>query len=171
MGLFSSNEKLPTLEDLLHHELKDLYSAETQLIEALPKMAKAASDESLRTAFTSHLEETHGQKERLSEIARVLDIDITGHTCEAMKGLVKEGEEIINSEANPAVRDAGLIGAGQRVEHYEMAGYGTAHALANELGYQEVSRLLEETLQQEKAADTKLNDIAINRVNHRAHQA
>lgn len=170
MGLFSSSEKLPTLEDLLHHELRDLYSAESQLIEALPKMAKAASDESLRTAFTEHLEETRAQRERLSEIAKVLDIEVTGHTCEAMKGLVKEGEEIIKSEADQAVKDAGLIGAAQRVEHYEMAGYGTARALAQELGYREAITLLETTLEEEKNADSKLNGIAINRVNQRANK-
>lgn len=158
------------MEDLLHHELSDLYSAESQLIEALPEMAKAANDSSLRAAFTEHLEETKGQRDRLQQIARTLNTDVTGHTCEAMKGLVKEGKEIINSEATPAVRDAGLIGAAQRVEHYEMAGYGTAHAIATELGHQEVARLLDQTLQQEKNADKKLNDIAKNRVNKRAEK-
>lgn len=170
MGLFSSKEKLPTMEDLLHHELSDLYSAESQLIEALPKMAEAANDASLRTAFTSHLEETKAQRERLRKAAGLLNAEVTGHTCEAMKGLVKEGQEIIKSEAEPSVKDAGLISAAQRVEHYEIAGYGTAHAIANELGHQEVARLLNETLQEEKNADKKLNDIAVSRVNKRAER-
>lgn len=170
MGLFSSTEKLPTMEDLLHHELADLYSAESQLIDALPKMAEAAHDSSLRTAFTQHLEETRAQRERLTEIARVLDIEITNHTCEAMKGLVKEGEEIINSKAEASVKDAGLIGAAQRVEHYEIAGYGTARTFADELGHQEVSVLLNETLQEEKNADQKLNDLALSRVNKKAER-
>lgn len=170
MGLFSSREKLPTMEDLLHHELADLYSAESQLIEALPKMAEAATDASLRSAFTEHLEETKRQRDRLRQIAQTMSIEIDNHTCEAMAGLVKEGQEIIKSEADPSVKDAGLIGAAQRVEHYEMAGYGTARAIAQELGHQSIADLLDETLQEEKNADKKLNDIAINRVNQKAKQ-
>ncbi len=170
MGLFSSKEKLPTMEDLLHHELADLYSAESQLVEALPKMAKAANDSTLRNAFTEHLEETKRQRDRLRQIAGMLNFEIDTTTCEAMKGLVKEGEEVINSEADPAVRDAALIGAAQRVEHYEMAGYGTAHTIANDLGHRDVANLLNETLQEEKNADKKLNEIALNRVNKKAER-
>lgn len=170
MGLFSSKEKLPTMEDLLYHELADLYSAESQLVEALPKMAEAATDASLRSAFTEHLEETKRQRERLRQIAQTLGIEIDNTTCEAMKGLVKEGEEIIKSDADPNVKDAGLIGAAQRVEHYEIAGYGTARQIAKELGHLSVHDLLDETLQEEKNADQKLNDIAINRVNKRAEK-
>nr|WKN39402.1 ferritin-like domain-containing protein [Tunicatimonas sp. TK19036] len=168
MGLFSSAEKLPTLEDLLHHEIADLHSAESQLIEALPKMAEAATDSTLKSAFTEHLQETKGQRERLVRIGQVLNFDVEGTTCKAMKGLVAEGQEIIKSKAEPLVKDAGLIGAAQRVEHYEMAGYGTAMGLAKELGHQDVYALLEETLNEEKNADQKLNQIAINRVNKKA---
>lgn len=170
MGLFSSKEKLPTMEDLLYHELADLYSAESQLVEALPKMAEAATDASLRSAFTEHLEETKRQRDRLRQIAQTLGIEIDNTTCEAMKGLVKEGEEIIKSDADPNVKDAGLIGAAQRVEHYEIAGYGTARQIAKELGHLSVHDLLDETLQEEKNADQKLNGIAINRVNKRAEK-
>ncbi|MEQ9438124.1 MAG: ferritin-like domain-containing protein [Cyclobacteriaceae bacterium] len=168
MGLFSSVEKLPTLEDLLHHEIADLYSAEDQLISALPKMAEAATDPTLKSAFTEHLQETKGQRERLLRISQILNFEVDNTTCKAMKGLVAEGEEIIKSKAEPLVKDAGLIGAAQRVEHYEMAGYGTAMGLAQELGHQDVNALLEETLNEEKNADKKLSQIAVSRVNKQA---
>lgn len=171
MGLFSSTEKIPTLEDLLRHEIDDLYSAEDQLVSALPKMAEAATDSGLKSAFTEHLQETKGQRDRLIQVGKMLSLEVGSTTCKAMKGLVAEGEEIIKSKADPSVKDAGLIGAAQRVEHYEMAGYGTAMGLAQELGHQDVYTLLEETLNEEKNADQKLNQLASGRINRQAHHS
>jgi ferritin-like metal-binding protein YciE len=152
--------KLKTLEDLFVHELKDLYSAETQLVKALPKMARAATNEDLRAGFDFHLEQTKGHVERLLQIAETCECKLTGHKCQAMEGLIKEGGELISDHAEDTVRDAGLIGAAQRVEHYEIAAYGTARALANCLGYDEAADLLEETLEEEKATDEKLTELA-----------
>ncbi len=163
--------KLNTIEDLFHHELKDLYSAENQLVKALPKMAKAASNEELKAGFEEHLEQTKGHVERLDEIARSLDIKLTGHKCKAMEGLVEEGAELISEDAEPSVRDAGLIGAAQRVEHYEMAGYGTAVALATQLGHKDAVKLLQQTLQEEKDTDAKLTELAESSVNPSAASA
>lgn len=158
-------EKLKSLEDLLQHEIKDLYSAEKQLIDALPKMAEAASNEKLKKAFKEHLEETKQQKERLEKAAKTLGFDPSGETCNAMKSLIKEGEEMIKMKADEDVKDAGLIASAQRVEHYEMAGYGAAQKFAQQLQQKEVFQLLEETLKEEKEADKKLNSIAVERVN------
>lgn len=152
--------KLKTLEDLFVHELKDLYSAETQLVKALPKMARAATNEDLRAGFDFHLDQTKGHVERLLQIAETCECKLTGHKCQAMEGLIKEGGELISDDAEDSVRDAGLIGAAQRVEHYEIAAYGTARALANCLGYDEAADLLEETLEEEKATDEKLTELA-----------
>ena len=163
--------KLNTIEDLFHHELKDLYSAENQLVKALPKMAKAASNEELKAGFEEHLEQTKGHVERLDEIARSLDIKLTGHKCKAMEGLVEEGAELISEDAEPSVRDAGLIGAAQRVEHYEMAGYGTAVALATQLGHKDAVKLLQQTLQEEKDTDAKLTELAESSINASAASA
>lgn len=149
-----------TLQHLLVHEIQDLYSAEKQLIEALPKMAKKASHPQLKAAFQSHLAETEQQARRLEQIAQMLDVDPDEVTCKAMKGLVKEGEEVISEGIDPAVTDAGLIGAAQKVEHYEMAGYGTARAHAQNLGLTEIARLLQQTLDEESAANDKLNGLA-----------
>ncbi len=157
--------KLKTLEDLFIHELKDLYSAETQLVKALPKMAKAATHDDLKAAFESHLEETKGQVERLNQIGEMCETKLTGHKCKAMEGLVAEGSDLIDEDAEDTVRDAGLIGAAQRVEHYEIAGYGTAHALAVQLGHTDAAELLAETLEEEKAADEKLTDLAESVIN------
>jgi ferritin-like metal-binding protein YciE len=162
--------KLNTLEDLLLHELKDLYSAETQLVKALPKMAKAASHQELKVAFEDHLEQTEGHVERLNEIGEMLGKKLTGHTCKAMKGLVEEGADLIADRAGPAVRDAGLIGAAQRVEHYEIAGYGTARCLAEQLGHPEVAELLEQTLEEEKQTDENLTELATSSINVDAGQ-
>jgi len=152
--------KLKTIEDLLHHELKDLFSAENQLVKALPKMAKAANNEELKEGIEEHLEQTKTHVERLEKIAEILDIKLSGMTCKAMKGLVEEGSEMIAEDAEMHVKDAGLIGAAQRVEHYEIAGYGTAKALALQLGHEDVADLLEETLNEEKETDAKLTEIA-----------
>jgi ferritin-like metal-binding protein YciE len=162
--------KLNTLADLLLHELKDLYSAETQLVKALPKMAKAASHQELKAAFEDHLQQTEGHVERLGEIAEMLGKKLTGHTCKAMKGLVEEGAELIADGADPSVRDAGLIGAAQRVEHYEIAGYGTARCLAEQLGHPEIAELLEQTLEEEKQTDENLSELATSSINADASQ-
>ncbi|EDY19052.1 protein of unknown function DUF892 [Chthoniobacter flavus Ellin428] len=160
--------KLKTIEDLFHHELKDLYSAENQLVKALPKMAKAASNEELKAGFEEHLEQTKGHVERLDQIAEMIGKKLGGHKCKAMEGLVEEGAELISEDAEDSVRDAGLIGAAQRVEHYEIAGYGTAIALANTLGQREAASLLGKTLQEEKETDAKLTKLAETQVNEAA---
>ncbi|MBV7405284.1 ferritin-like domain-containing protein [Enterobacter sp. ENT03] len=152
---------IKTLEDLFIHDLSDVYSAEKQITRALPKMARAATDEKLVAAFKQHLEETHGQIERLDQLVEATEgVRIKRMKCHALEGLVEEAQEIIDSvEAGP-VRDAGLIGAAQKVEHYEIATYGTLRALAVKLGYKEAARLLGETLEEEKATDEKLTIIA-----------
>ena len=156
----STSPKLESLRDLYILELRDLYNAENQLVKALPKMAKAASEPKLQKAFESHLEETKGHVERLEQILDALGEKPTGETCHAMKGLVEEGGEFIKAKGNESVIDAGLIGAAQRVEHYEIAGYGTARALAEHLGEDEAVDLLQQTLDEEAAADKKLTEIA-----------
>ena len=160
--------KLESVQDLFLEELRDLYDAENQLLKALPKMAEAASTPALKTAFNQHWEETKGHVGRLDRAFRELDAKPSGETCEAMKGLVKEGEQFIQAKGEPTVRDAGLIGAAQRVEHYEMAGYGTARTLAKRLGYQEIATTLQQTLEEEGEADKKLTAVAENEVNVRA---
>ena len=151
---------MDTLAELLEDELKDIYSAENQLLKALPRMAKKASSSALKDAFTSHLKETEGHVKRLEKIGQSLEIKLKGKTCQAMKGLVEEGKEILEEEGTGPIIDAALIGAGQRVEHYEMAAYGTVRAIANELGHSDVVQLLQETLEEEGAADKKLTKIA-----------
>lgn len=151
---------MDTLSDLLEDELKDLYSAENQLIKALPKMAKKAASPKLKAAFTAHLKETEGHVSRLTKISEKLDIKLTGKKCAAMEGLVEEGSEVISEKGEPAVIDAALIGAAQRVEHYEIAAYGTARAMAETLGHTEVASLLQQTLDEEGEADKKLTAIA-----------
>jgi len=157
--------KLTTLEDLLHHELKDLYSAENQLIKALPKMAQSATNPDLRSGFEKHLEQTREHVGRLETIAEKIGKKLGGHKCVAMEGLVEEGSELIHEEADDTVRDAGLIGAAQRVEHYEIAGYGTARTLAETLGHDEVAALLQRTLDEEKETDRLLTELAVSTVN------
>jgi ferritin-like metal-binding protein YciE len=159
-----------TIEDLFVEELKDLYSAEKQITKALPKMAKAASSEELRHAFESHLEETNGHVERLEQIFATLGKSGRGKTCDGMKGLLSEGAELIEEIDKGDVLDAGLISAAQRVEHYEMAGYGSVRAYAELLGNSEVADLLQETLGEEKAADQKLTKIS-KTVNNQAQRA
>lgn len=163
--------KLKTLQDLFIHELKDLYSAETQLVKALPKMAKAATHDDLKAGFEEHLEETKTHVERLSQIGEMCETKLTGHKCKAMEGLIAEGADLIDEDAEESVRDAGLIGAAQRVEHYEIAGYGTARALARQLGYEEAAELLGETLDEESATDEKLTELAESVINIEAAEA
>jgi ferritin-like metal-binding protein YciE len=148
------------LKELYVDELKDLYNAENQLLKALPKMAKAASSEELRQGFEEHLEQTRGHVERLEEIFKSLDENPKGKKCMGMEGLVKEGSEVMGEDFEGAVMDAALIGAAQRVEHYEIAAYGTVAEFAKILGEDEHVSLLEETLQEEKDTDEKLTSLA-----------
>ena len=152
--------KISTPRDLLVEELKDLYSAENQILKALPKMAKAATSEKLREAFETHLEETTTQVERLETIGEKLAESMKGKNCKAMEGLVEEGEEIMEEDATPAMLDLALIGAAQKVEHYEMAGYGTARTLAELSEEKEIAELLQETLDEEGKTDRILTEIA-----------
>ena len=152
--------KTSTLEDLYVDELRDLYSAENQLVKALPKMAKAASSEDLKAGFEEHLEQTEGHVERLEKIFEALDKSPKGKKCKAMEGLVEEGSEVIEEEMTPEVKDAALIAAGQRVEHYEMAGYGTVRTYAELLGYSDAAELLQSTLDEEGNTNKKLTKLA-----------
>jgi ferritin-like metal-binding protein YciE len=163
--------KMKTLEDLFHHELKDLYSAEKQITKALPKMIKAASSEDLQECLKSHLEETEHQIARLEDVFGKLGISSRGTKCKAMEGLIEEGAEFLEADMDDMVRDAAIIGACQRVEHYEMAGYGCARTFAKQLGDEETATLLQHTLDEEKAADVKLTQIATEHINSEAHAA
>jgi ferritin-like metal-binding protein YciE len=149
-----------TVKDLLVDEIKDLYSAEKQLTKAIPKMAKGSSDPALKEAFAAHLQETLGQVTRLEEISGSLEIKPTGKKCVGMEGVIKEGAEALEEDGDDTVLDLGLIGAGSRVEHYEMAGYLTAISLAQRLGATEVVGLLKQSLAEEQGAEKKLRTIA-----------
>jgi ferritin-like metal-binding protein YciE len=157
------------LKELYIDELKDLYNAENQLLKALPKMAKAASSEELRQGFEEHLEQTRGHVQRLEQIFESLDEGPKGKKCMGMEGLVKEGSEVMEEDFEGAVMDAALIGAAQRVEHYEIAAYGTVSEFAKILGEDEHVSLLEETLQEEKETDEKLTELA-KEINPQANQ-
>jgi ferritin-like metal-binding protein YciE len=159
-----------TIEKLFVEDLKDLYSAENQITKALPKMAKASSSQELRAAFEHHLEETRGQIERLDRIFEILEKSPKGKTCNGMKGLLQEGSEMLTEAEKGAVRDAAMVSAAQRVEHYEMAGYGAVRTYAEILGKTDIAQLLQETLQEEKAADKKLTEVA-EQVNAKAPRA
>ena len=154
-----------TLEDLLHDQLQDAYSAETQIAKALPKMAKSATNPMLKAAFETHLEETKNQATRLEQACKLVGCKTSGNTCEATTGLVKEGEEVMSGGYEEGAMDAGLIGAAQKVEHYEIALYGTICAIAKQLGHAEVATLLHASLEEEKATNEKLNRIAESSVN------
>jgi ferritin-like metal-binding protein YciE len=149
-----------TIQELLIDELKDLYSAEKQIVRALPKIAKAASSPELQQALLTHLEETKGQVVRLEKIGEIVGKRLTGKTCVGMKGVLEEGSEVLEDTDKGVVRDAALISACQRVEHYEMAGYGSAREFAKLVGQTEVAALLDETLNEEKNADKKLSAIS-----------
>lgn len=153
--------KITTLHELFVQETKDLYSAENQLTKALPKMAKAATDADLKAGFQHHLEETREHLKRIERIAEILEFSPKGKKCLAMEGLVAEGAETISEDASTSVKDAALICAAQKVEHYEIAGYGTLRAFADLLGYDEVREIIEETLEEEKATDEKLSELAM----------
>src|ERR1700722_20798084 len=149
-----------TIKDLLEEEIKDLYSAEKQLTKAIPKMAKGSHDPALAAAFTNHLKETEDQVARLEEVGKLLDFKPAGKKCEGMEGVIKEGAEALEEEGNETVLDLGIIGAGSRVEHYEMAGYLTAISLAERIGAKEVVSLLQKSLGEEQAAEQTLRKIA-----------
>jgi ferritin-like metal-binding protein YciE len=160
--------KLHSLKDLYVEELRDLYSAEKQLVQALPKLAEAVSSSTLRKAFEMHLEETRGQIERLDQIFKNLGGSPGGHKCEAMAGIIKEGQELLEADADPDVLDAAIIAAAQRAEHYEIAGYGCARTYANMLGRKGDVTLLQETLDEESSTDRKLTDLAERHINEKA---
>jgi ferritin-like metal-binding protein YciE len=156
---------MDSLEDLLHDEIKDMYDAEKQLTKALPKLAKKASNEELREAFEAHLGETQGHIDRLEQIFQLLEMPARGKKCEGMQHLISEGNKMIAECEDDDTRDAVMIAAAQKVEHYEIASYGTIRTWANLLGQQEIAAILEETLEEEKAADLKLTGIAESFVN------
>jgi ferritin-like metal-binding protein YciE len=160
--------KLDSLKKLYVEELRDIYSAETQLVKVLPKMAKGASSAELKQAFEDHLEQTKEHIERLEEIFNRLDQKPTGKTCKGMKGLLEEGSEMLEEEGEESVIDAGLIGAAQRVEHYEIAAYGTVRTFANLLGEEEAADLLQQTLDEEGETDKHLSELAEEIVNQEA---
>jgi len=152
---------MSTVEDLLVEQIRDLYDAEKQLVRALPKMAKAASSDELRQAIEDHLEETTNQVQRLEQAFEQLDKTAKSKTCKAMKGLIEEGGEVIEEDSEAPINDLALIAAAQRVEHYEISAYGSARAMAKHIGEEHVAALLEETEDEEKAADQKLTEIAM----------
>jgi ferritin-like metal-binding protein YciE len=154
-----------TLDDLFLHNLKDIYNAEKQLVKALPKMAKGATSENLRTAILDHLQETHGQVERLEQVFQLLEVGARGIKCAAMEGLVEEGAEVLEDDFEDAVRDAAIIAAANKVEHYEIATYGTLISFARLLGHGDIEELLQATLDEEKAADQKLTELAESEIN------
>ena len=160
--------KLDTLRKLYVEELRDVYNAENQLLKALPKMAKGASSDELKEAFETHLEQTKGHVERLEEIFEALDEKPTGKPCKAMQGLIEEGSEMLEEDGEESVIDAGLIGAAQRVEHYEIAAYGTLRTFAELLGEDEAEKLLQETLDEEGETDKLLSELAEDIVNPEA---
>lgn len=162
--------ELTTLKDLYIHELKDLYSAEQQITKALPKMAKAATNPDLAAGFKQHLEETREHAARLEKILKSHDETTRGPKCKGMEGVLAEGDEMIKEDAEDEVRDAGLIAAAQRVEHYEMAGYGTARTYAELLEDEEGAELLQQTLDEEAATDEKLTELATSVINIAANK-
>src|SRR5512140_411223 len=156
--------KMQSLEDVLTDELKDIYSAENQIIKALPKMAKASQGQ-LRDAFEKHLEQTRTQAQRIEQICKELNITPKGKKCAGMEGLISEGAEVLETDGSEMAKEAALIGVAQRVEHYEIAAYGTARTHARQLGYENAVNLLEQTLKEERQTDDLLTNIAENQVN------
>lgn len=152
--------QMENLEDLLKEDLKDVLHAENQIIKALPKMIKSASNEELKSAFEAHLEETKGHVERLEQVMEGLGMPVKGKTCKAMQGIIEEGKEVMGEDADDDVMDAALIGAAQKVEHYEIATYGTLCTYADLLGLQDAKKLLGQNLEEEKKTDQKLTELA-----------
>jgi len=162
---YLKKKTLDNMDDLLVEELKDLYDVEKRLIDALPEMADAAHDAGLKNAFEEHLQQTEQQSHRLEQCFQRLGMKPQRETCDGIKGILQEGEALIKSEGDPQVKDAALVGAAQRVEHYEMAGYGTARAIARHLHRDDIAELLQETLGEEGETDHKLTDLAVNVLN------
>ncbi len=171
MALFTTSPELRTFEDLFVDQLQDLYDAEQRLTKALPKMADAAHSSTLKSAFQEHYRQTQNQVTRLERVFQSMGKTAQAKTCEAMKGLIEEGDEMIGAKGNPDVKDAALIAAAQRVEHYEIAGYGSARTFAQRLGRSDAARLLQETLDEEAATDKKLTQIAEQTINPKAQKA
>ncbi|MGH9583742.1 MAG: ferritin-like domain-containing protein [Bryobacteraceae bacterium] len=167
MPMFSSNE-FNSFKDLFANQIEDLYDAEQRLIKALPKMAEAANSNQLKQAIQHHLTETQGHVSRLETVFREIGLEPKRETCEAMKGLIAEGAEMANAKGDPDIKDAAIIAAAQRVEHYEISGYGTARSIALRLGLRQAADLLQQTLNEEAAADRKLTQIAEGNVNVQA---
>jgi ferritin-like metal-binding protein YciE len=163
--------KIQNMEDLFLEQIEDLYDAEKRLVKSLPKMVEASSSKELKQALSAHLEQTKGHVERLEKVFEELHKKPKGETCDAMKGLISEGERVIDHTDESSLRDAALISAGNRVEHYEIAGYGSARAFAQTLGMTRAVSLLEATLKEEKEADQKLTSIAASKVNDEALRA
>ena len=159
---------MKSLKDLFQHQLKDLYSAESQLLNALPNVLGKVSDDQLKESISSHKAETQTHKERIKEICDELGITASGEECKAMKGLIEETEHFLKEDAESDVRDAGIIANCQRIEHYEISGYGTAVKYAKQLGHKDVAKKLQQTLDEEYKADEKLDQLAENRINQEA---
>jgi len=168
MGLFSSSMALNSFDELLIEQLQDLYDAERRLVKALPLMAGAARSAALKSAFQEHLRQTEGHVSRLEQVFKILGKSAGSKTCAAMKGLVEEGEEVINAKGDADVKDAALIAAAQKVEHYEIASYGTVRTFAQRLGRQDAAQLLQQTLDEEAATDKKLTALAEQSINPKA---
>lgn len=166
MAMF--NYQFNNLNDLFVQQLKDLYDAEQQITKALPQMAEAATSPQLKSAFQEHLRQTQGHIERLERVFRGINCQPEAETCPAIRGMIKEGSDIISAKGDPSVRDAGLIAAAQRVEHYEMAGYGTVRTFAHQLGRDDLAQILQQTLDEEGQTDKKLTAIAESNVNQMA---
>lgn len=162
--------KIENMEELFLQQIEDLYDAEKRLVKALPKMAEATTSSELRQAFESHLQQTLGQVQRLEQVFREINKDPKGKTCDAMKGLISEGEDMISDIEESPLRDAGLIAAANRVEHYEIAAYGSARAFAQTLGLSSAVSLLQQTLQEEEMADEKLTNLAETTINTEAYR-
>jgi ferritin-like metal-binding protein YciE len=160
--------KLQTLNDLYIEELRDLYNAEKQILHAMPKMLRAVTSDTLRQAMEQHMEETKHQVERLDQIFEGLNVSSGGHKCEAMAGIIREAQEVLTADADPDVLDAAIVGQAQRVEHYEIAGYGCARTYASLLGREGDVTLLQETLDEEGLTDRKLTELAERHINERA---
>ena len=160
--------QLTTLTDLFHHQLKDLHSAEAQQLPLIPKMIAKATNPKLKKAFEANLAETKEQLQRLEKVGEMLGVKLTGHKCKAMEGLVKESSGFLEENTSPEVRDAGMIAEAQRIEHYEISGYGTAHRYARQLDHHDVAELLGKTLDQESDTNERLNDLAIEGINEKA---
>lgn len=158
------------LKDLFYHQLRDIYNAEKQLINSLPKIAEHISDNNLKQVISDHIEETETHRQRLDEIARQLDIDLNGETCNAMAGLIDEAESFLKEDANADVKDAGIIADAQRIEHYEISAYGTAVQYAKALDFEDIADKLHLTLEEEAQADETLNNLAVNNINQQANK-